>query len=452
MSRILRLQAANLKRIRVIDITPGETLVPITGDNEAGKSCVLDSIIYALGGTKEHAAQPIRKGASKAKVVLTLENDITVSRVWTKSGSTLQVTRTSDGTVVPKGQTVLSEMLGAITLDPMAIDRMTSKEQLEMLRKLVKLDIDLDAVDRQIHEAREARTEMNRQVKTFSERASSLSKAVDDSVVDPIDTAALMDKMQQAAEHNTAIERERQNCGVNRTRIISERERAATLRRQAEELLREAQLLEDKALRLEQELDSLEPIAEPIDVSDVRLKLQEAEKENQRRTVQRGARIQYQEAKAKLDAATRQSDRLTQIIEDAEESKRAAMSRAQMPIEGLAFGEDALLYNGLPIAQASTGQRMRVFTAIGIAMNPKIRILLFKDAALLGEKNKAMIHEMAKEHGFQVWLEITAVGSKEGFELVDGSVVSIDGQPVDGEESEDDEEQRLGPKLVEAGD
>ncbi len=56
--RILRLQSENIKRLSAVDITPDGSTVIIGGRNAQGKSSVLDSIAYALGGAKLLPAKP----------------------------------------------------------------------------------------------------------------------------------------------------------------------------------------------------------------------------------------------------------------------------------------------------------------------------------------------------------------------------------------------------------
>lgn len=48
--KIIRLDAANVKRLKAVEITPDGTLQVVTGANGAGKSSVLDAIWLALGG------------------------------------------------------------------------------------------------------------------------------------------------------------------------------------------------------------------------------------------------------------------------------------------------------------------------------------------------------------------------------------------------------------------
>lgn len=49
--KIIRLQANNIKKLTAIEISPEGNIITLAGNNGAGKSSILDSIVYALGGT-----------------------------------------------------------------------------------------------------------------------------------------------------------------------------------------------------------------------------------------------------------------------------------------------------------------------------------------------------------------------------------------------------------------
>ena len=55
--KIVNLEAENVKRIKAVQIVPAETgLTVIGGNNGQGKTSVLDSIAWALGGEKYRPA------------------------------------------------------------------------------------------------------------------------------------------------------------------------------------------------------------------------------------------------------------------------------------------------------------------------------------------------------------------------------------------------------------
>jgi ABC-type lipopolysaccharide export system ATPase subunit len=85
-----------------------------------------------------------------------------------------------------------------------------------------------------------------------------------------------------------------------------------------------------------------------------------------------------------------------------------------------------VLYQGVPLAQVSSAERIRVSFAIAIAKNPKLRVVLLKDGPLLDEKSLAMVAEMAEEADVQVWVERVGRGPV-GVLIQDGEVASVDG-------------------------
>src|ERR1017187_8482228 len=94
--KIIRLTAENVKKIKVVDITPTGDLIQVTGKNGSGKSSVLDSIWWALGGEKNIQDVPIRTGTESARVRLDL-GDMVVERVFRACGTTSITVRNKAG-------------------------------------------------------------------------------------------------------------------------------------------------------------------------------------------------------------------------------------------------------------------------------------------------------------------------------------------------------------------
>ena len=57
---------------------------------------------------------------------------------------------------------------------------------------------------------------------------------------------------------------------------------------------------------------------------------------------------------AKADAAEAEAKALTAKLEQIDKEKNAAIAKAAMPVEGLGFGEDVVMFDGFP---AQSGQR-----------------------------------------------------------------------------------------------
>lgn len=102
--KIVKLEAENFKKLRAVEIAPSGAVVEIRGANEAGKTSVLDSIAAALGGEKLCPAQPIRRGADRARVAVELDDGLVVERRW-------------------GAQKLLDGLVGRLSFDPLAFLR-----------------------------------------------------------------------------------------------------------------------------------------------------------------------------------------------------------------------------------------------------------------------------------------------------------------------------------------
>ena len=144
------------------------------------------------------------------------------------------------------------------------------------------------------------------------------------------------------------------------------------------------------------------------------------EKRSERCAAQQRLSDLQAQAKAKED----ESKRLTEAMEARTKAKENAISRATMPIPALGFGDGLVLYQGIPFEQASSAEQLRVSTAIAMAANPKLKVIRITDGSLLDSDSLAMLHAMAEENGFQVWLEVVSDSKNIGVVISDGEVVA----------------------------
>jgi hypothetical protein len=440
--RILRLHSENVMRLHVVAIRPDRTVVRVTGENGSGKSSVLNSIWYALAGSKSHPSRPIRSGAAKATIRLDLgegdETELSIIRRFTPSGTYLDV-ESPEGAVFRSPQALCDKIIGALSFDPLAFTRLSAKAQLEQLRSIVTVDADLDALDTAARVAYESRTQVNRQIASLNERVKTLAVQVDATVdVEPVSIRALMDQIEQAHTHNAAIEREAARRAAESRRLVG-------LENEIDRIRDEIAILEDRLADVKhrhaastEALRDAAPLPAPIDTALLRVALDEAQEANARKAEQARARAAHQAAADELARAAADAIALSATIEDAQATKADAIARATMPVAGLSFGEGEITYRGIPFAQASSAEQIRVAVAIGMALNPTLRILCIRDGSLLDETSLQLIHDMAEEHDFQVWLESVAQSATVGIHMVDGSVAAVDGEPVPTAEDAED--------------
>lgn len=421
--KILRLTAENVKKLKAVEIVPDGSLVQITGPNGSGKSSVLDAIYMALAGSKAIPSKPVRAGADKARITLDL-GEVVVTRRFTAAGGTTIVVEAENGARFPSPQKMLDDLLGALTFDPLAFSRMEPKKQLETLRGLVTIDVDIDELDRLNARDYDERTEANRKAKQLRVQAEGIK--VDPAAPhEPVDVSELTAELERAGQHNADIERRRGNreraaaqIADNRRLVKAESERAAELRRQADEIEKNALALERQTDELQAKIDAAGELPAPIDTSEIRAKIDQAAEVNA--AVERNIRRRSLEAQAA--EAEQESAALTELMDERKRQRDAAIAAATMPVPGLSFGDGEVIYNDLPFAQACSAEQLRVSVAIAMAANPKLRVLRIKDGSLLDENGLRLIAEMAAERDYQVWIERVDTSGKVGIVMEDGAV------------------------------
>ena len=419
--KIIKLEAENIKRLKAVSIEPNGNVVQITGANGSGKSSVLDSIYWALAGTKGITSRPVRAGTEKATIRLDL-GEVVVTRRFTEAGGTSLTVEAQNGARFPSPQTMLDGLLGTLSFDPLAFARATPKEQLAMLRTLVPVSVDLDELDRENVRDYAKRTDVNRLVKSLAEEVRTAEARVDPAAdLTMIDVDALQRSLSEA-ENRLRSESEERHVRDMRERRAHDCERAAAEKRaQAEVWMDESRKLQEEARNLRRLNARLDPLPEPTDyTTDAAAKLRAAVEENMKKQTQAAHRKAWRRAVDALEDAKRQSADLTERMAARTRQKEEAIAEANMPVVGLSFGDGMVTFNGIPFDQASDAEQLRVSIACAMAGNPDLRVVRVRDGSLLDEASLALLGQMADENDMQVWIERVDTSGKVGIVMVDG--------------------------------
>lgn len=411
--RVLELHIENVKRVKAVTIAPGDdSLVVISGDNDQGKSSVIDSIMYALAGTKNIPDEPIRKGQRDASVTVDL-GEYVVTRTWTKKKSYLRI-ESKEGSELKSPQKLLDGIVGSLMFDPGAFKRMKPKEQVTWLQRLTGLDFTLLDAEKTRHY--EDRTLLGRQIKALEGELAATSYVRADVQLpdEEVSVATLTEEHRSAL--NAISDNQKQRDLVERLRVEAQEKKLEIARIQ--ESLNAAEKAYGELVNTGKEQAGLASALFDPDVAAIETQLASAENTN--KLVRDKAR--FSELQDRIQSLQIEHDGKTDRIETIEEDKRQQIVSAKMPVQGLSFDETGVRIDGVPFDQAGSSKQWRISVAMGLADKPKLRIGFVHDGSLLDDEAMLELEKIAEEYDAQIWVERVGTTGKVGIIIEDGMV------------------------------
>jgi DNA repair exonuclease SbcCD ATPase subunit len=399
--KIISLYAENVKRLKAVEIRPDGNAIILEGKNAQGKSSVLDAIWWALGGVaaQKGSDKPIREGQARAKVDLDL-GDIHVTRTWTANDrSTLKV-ENADGTTVKSPQALLDGLVGRLSFDPLAFSRMAAKEQRETLIDLAGIREELQGIERVRQTAYDSRTETGREIKRlegYLEKVQGCDPNAPDEQVSPETIMAELREAQQVIGLNRT---KRDTLDQLRAKAKRIQDRIASLKAEIEkeesELGSVCEVGKDLSLEVESLVDpDLDAITEKLnDLQAINAAVQ--------------AKRERNDTEAALLAAGNERDRLTEEIGNADKAKEELLQNAPLPVPGLSINDNGVTFRGVPFAQCSGAEQLKISLAMAMRLNPTLRVIRITDGSLLDEESLKQVAAMAEAEDYQVWVERVA--------------------------------------------
>jgi len=395
--KIIQLAVENIKKIRALLVKPDGTVFLIGGRNAQGKSAVLDAIEYALRGKDAIPGEPIRHGENSGRIVLETDR-LLVTRTFTKTNSYLKV-KYKDGTPITGGPQGVLDALYGDTIDPVAFLRMKPHEQAAQLAVVAGIDLENMASRRQVHY--DQRTDINRDLKATKARVR-LDINPDD-LVEPVDVTGLSLALKARMDHNRDVEDTRAKFKLARKAVeIAEHEL-----RGANGVLAALTIAAEGATVL--------------DIKEIETQLHGADETNRRVALVK----EQHRIRADIEEMETQVEHLNEFMADIDTERDEAIASADLPVSGLTVDEQMVRFNGVPFDQCSSSERIKVSTALALAANPELPVVLIRDGSLLDTDSRATVAQMAEKAGAQVFMErVLELGESADLIIEDGSPVT----------------------------
>lgn len=369
--KITALEAENVKRIKAVAFAPSPTgLTLVGGNNNQGKTSVLDALAWALGGERFRPTAAQRDGAvAPAHLKVTLSNGVIVERKGKNASLTV-----TDPTGRRSGQQLLNAFVEPLALDLPRFMDASDKEKADILLRIIGIGAELHTRDLEIKGLYDKRTftgQLAAQKKHFAEELVSYPEAPDE----PVSASDLIRQQQEMLARNGKNQRKRNQLD----KLIDEKNQLNfTLRdldEKIEDLKEEYEQTQAKFTDLEKQIfQARKSAAQLQDESTAELEASIRDVEETNRKV----RANLEKARAEDEAAQYASDydKLTESIQQKRADRMALLNGADLPLPGLSVEDGVLTYKGKHWRDMSGSDQLRVATAIVRRLNPDCGFVL----------------------------------------------------------------------------
>lgn len=469
---IKRLELVNFQVISEFNADFEGNVYFITGDNELGKSTVLKAIGALLTGARDAV---LKNGENKGFARMVIGDDGEEYKVelrYTKSNprGTLSITQNSSG-MRSDNVSMLQKIFGYTDFDAVEFSRWSEtaegrRKQIEVVKSLLpeKVRKRIAEIDSEVIDLKDKRLFSNRELKQYNalcaEAENNLSSGDVEKFTVPKDITTLMQEQQVTAQliekaKTVRASREQRIIQLSaiperikqvdedylnkieniKSRLIEARKAYEERLALAEKAYKEAQdmLTEDSKQVETDKANQLKSIEEErVDLERRKANadkwLEEYEKDNPEKldTAERlkaaeeynkKCRIvsEYKEKVRLRDSVAKDVDAMEKRLEKLASEREKLISDSKLPISGLSFTNEGLELNGVPFiaGKVSDSQIMEVAAKLIIASNPTVKVFRIARGESLGQNRLQAIINIAKENGFQGFIEEVKRGQDE---------------------------------------
>ena len=362
--KINKLEIENVKRVKAVMIEPtANGLTILGGNNNQGKTSVLDSIAWALGGNKFKPSKPTREGSmNPPSLRVELSNGLIVERKG--KNSDLKVTDPAGGRA---GQQLLDSFVEEFALNLPKFMESTPKEKAATLLRIIGVGDKLYALDNQESQLYNERLTIGRvadQKKKFAAEQPQYPEA-------PNDLVSIADLITQ---QQTILARNGENAQkrLNQEKIKNELHQSEARLAQLKEALAAEEAVHEKLMG--DYIIANKSIEDLVDESTAEIEQSIANIEE----INRKVRANLDKAKTEEDAAefAAKYEALSVEIQKVRDERSQLLESADLPLPGLSVEDGELVFEGQKWDNMSGSQQLRISTAIVRKLKPDCGFVL----------------------------------------------------------------------------
>lgn len=412
--KITALEAENVKRIKAVALTPAPTgLTLVGGNNNQGKTSVLDALAWALGGEKFRPAAAQRDGAvAPAHLRVVLSNGVVVERKGKNSNLTV-----TDPTGRRSGQQLLNAFIEPLALDLPRFMEASDKEKADILLRIIGIGNELHIRDMEIKSIYDKRTftgQLAQQKKHFADELISYPDAPEQ----PLSASDLIRQQQEILARNGENQRKR-------SQLSQLESKSQTLAQRREQLEAELARLTEEQTALTTDLYAARKSAEDLldeSTAELETSIQSIEETN------RKVRANLEKARAEDEAKhyAEEYGRLTEAIAQKRKERLDLLNGADLPLPELSVEDGALTYKGKRWRDMSGSDQLRVAAAIVRRLNPDCGFVLLGKLEQMDMTTLEEFGRWLEAEGLQAIATRVSTGSECQIIIEDGMVKGAD--------------------------
>lgn len=402
--KINELQIENVKRIKAVKLEPtANGLTIVGGRNNQGKTSVLDSIAWALGGDRFKPSQANREGSvTQPYLKITLSNGVVVER--TGKNSSLKVI---DPHGNKAGQQLLNEFIESFALNLPKFLQSNANEKANILLQIIGVGdrlIELETTENNKYNQRHTIGQIAEQKKKYADEM----VHYDGVPSEPVSASDLIQQQQEILYQNAENQKKRE-------RLKELREKKYVLETELNRVNNDLKIAEMSAEELvDRSTEELEENIEKIDALNIKIR----------------SNLDKERAEEVAHDFQNQYNALTAEIEDIRAEKKKLLDNADLPLPELSVVNGEITYKGMKWDNMSGSDQLKVATAIIRKLNPECGFVLVDKLEQMDIDTLNEFGQWLESEGLQVIATRVSTGDECSVIIEDGySISNNDNKP-----------------------
>jgi len=412
--KINSLHIENVKKVKAVVLQPGANgLTVIGGNNGEGKTSILDSIAWGLGGNRKAPTNAQRDESMTPPLLnITLSNGIKVER--SGKNSALKVT---DPAGAKAGQALLDSFISELALDlPKFLNQNADKAK--TLLQIIGVGDELVRLDQEEKSLFQKRHSIGQIADSKKKHAAEMQE-FPDVPEQPITAMELIKEQQSILAKNGENQRKRNNVNeLIREHDVSV-DRVIELESKMTELIKQLDTAKDKVSHLSKDIETAEKTAEQLQdesTTEIENKLNDIETTNS----QIRANIDKSRALDEANEYKQQYDGYSNELEDVRKKRLELLSTANLPLPELTVKDSTLLYKDKAWDCMSGADQLKVAVAIVRRLNPNCGFVLIDKLEQMDQKTLTEFGEWLETEKLQAICTRVSTGEECSIIIEDG--------------------------------